>query len=56
MPLTCKITVEIGVGFVSFVLIKIARGKAAKVPVGHYVVAAAFLVYFLRWALFDAQF
>ncbi len=56
MPLTYNITNGIGVGFVSYVLIKVARGKAAKVPVGLYVVAAAFLVYFLRWALFDAKF
>ena len=56
MPLTYNITNGIGVGFVSYVLIKIARGKASKVPVGLYVVAAAFLVYFLRWALFDADF
>ncbi len=56
MPLTYNITNGIGVGFVSYVLIKVARGKAAKVPVGLYVVAVAFLVYFLRWALFDAQF
>ncbi len=56
MPLTFNITNGIGVGFVSYVLIKIARGKGAKVPIGLYVVAAAFLIYFLRWALFDAKF
>ncbi len=56
MPLTYNITNGIGVGFVSYVLIKTARGEAARVPVGLYVVAAAFLVYFLRWALFDAKF
>ncbi len=56
MPLTFNITNGIGIGFISYVLIKVARGKAAQVPLGLYVVAAAFLVYFLRWALFDAQF
>ncbi len=56
MPLTYNITVGIGVGFISWVLIKVARGKATQVPWGLYIVAAAFLLYFLRWALFDAQF
>ena len=56
MPLTYNITNGIGVGFVSYALIKVARGHARQVPVGLYIVAAAFLVYFLRWALFDAQF
>lgn len=56
MPLTYSITNGIGAGFVSYVLIKIARGKAREVHPGVYVVAAAFLLYFLRWALFDAEF
>ncbi|HEV2529106.1 MAG TPA: NCS2 family permease [Thermomicrobiales bacterium] len=56
MPLTFNITNGIGVGFVSYVLIKLVRGKAREVPIGLYIVAAAFLVYFLRWSLFDAQF
>ena len=56
MPLTFSITNGIGVGFISYALIKIARGKAREVHPVLYVVAAAFLLYFLRWALFDARF
>jgi AGZA family xanthine/uracil permease-like MFS transporter len=56
MPLTFNITNGIGAGFVSYVLIKVARGKARDVHPALYVVAAAFLVYFLRWALFGADF
>ncbi|MGH2561890.1 MAG: NCS2 family permease, partial [Thermomicrobiales bacterium] len=56
MPLTYSITNGIGAGFVSYVLIKLARGKARGVHPGVYVVAAAFLLYFLRWSLFDADF
>jgi AGZA family xanthine/uracil permease-like MFS transporter len=56
MPLTMSITNGIGVGFISYVLVKVARGKARLVHQAVYVVALAFLVYFLRWALFDATF
>lgn len=56
MPLTFSITNGIGAGFVSYVLIKLARGKGGQVHPTLYVVAAAFLLYFLRWALFDARF
>jgi AGZA family xanthine/uracil permease-like MFS transporter len=56
MPLTFSITNGIGAGFISYALIKIARGKAHEVHPVLYVVAAAFLLYFLRWALFDARF
>ncbi len=56
MPFTMSITNGIGVGFVSFVLVKLARGKARQVHPAVYLVAGAFLVYFLRWALFDAKF
>ena len=56
MPLTFSITNGIGAGFVSYVLVKIASGKAREVHPALYVVALAFLVYFLRWALFDARF
>nr|MDQ3045401.1 NCS2 family permease [Chloroflexota bacterium] len=56
MPLTFNITNGIGAGFVSYALIKLARGKAGEVHPALYVVAAAFLLYFLRWALFDATF
>jgi len=56
MPLTFSITNGIGAGFVSYVLIKVARGKGREVHPVLYLVAAAFLLYFLRWALFDARF
>jgi adenine/guanine/hypoxanthine permease len=56
MPFTYNITNGIGVGFVSYVLIKVARGHARAVHPFLYVVAGAFLLYFLRWALFDAEF
>jgi len=52
MPLTYDITVGIGAGFVSWVGIKIIRGKAADVHPLMWVVAAAFVVYFLQdWLL-----
>jgi len=38
------------------VLVKVASGKARDVHPAIYVVALAFLLYFLRWALFDARF
>ena len=56
MPFTMNITYGIGAGFVSYVLIKVARGKVSKVHPAMYGVAILFLLYFLRWALFDAQF
>ncbi len=56
MPLTFSITNGIGAGFISYVLVKLARGKAREVHPAVYVVAFAFLLYFLRWALFNAKF
>lgn len=56
MPFTMSITNGIGAGFISYALIKVARGKARLVHPAVYVVAVAFLIYFLRWALFDAKF
>lgn len=56
MPFTFNITYGIGAGFVSYVLIKVARGKAAQVNPALYVIAILFLLYFLRWALFGADF
>jgi AGZA family xanthine/uracil permease-like MFS transporter len=56
MPFTFNITNGIGAGFVSYVLIKVARGHGRQVHPAMYAIAAAFLVYFLRWALFDATF
>jgi AGZA family xanthine/uracil permease-like MFS transporter len=48
MPLTYNITVGIGAAFVTYVLIKAVRGKAAEVHPLLWVVAAAFLVYFAQ--------
>lgn len=56
MPFTFNITYGIGAGFVSYVIIKIARGKASQVHPAMYGVALLFLLYFLRWAMFDAKF
>ncbi|WP_243058915.1 NCS2 family permease [Nocardioides sp. SR21] len=46
MPFTYSITVGIGAGFITYVLIKIVRGKAAAVHPLMWAVAAAFVVYF----------
>jgi AGZA family xanthine/uracil permease-like MFS transporter len=52
MPLTYDITVGIGAGFISWVLIKIARGKAREIHPLMWVVAILFLVFFLQgWYL-----
>ena len=48
MPLTYSITVGIGAAFVSWVLIKVVRGKMADVHPLMWVVAIAFLVYFAQ--------
>jgi AGZA family xanthine/uracil permease-like MFS transporter len=48
MPLTFSITVGIGAGFVSYVVIKLVRGKFAEVHLLMWVVAAAFAVYFAQ--------
>jgi AGZA family xanthine/uracil permease-like MFS transporter len=46
MPFTYSITVGIGAGFVSFVFLKIVRGKAREVHPLLWAVAALFVVYF----------
>lgn len=56
MPLTFNITYGIGAGFVSWVLIKMARGKFREIHPAIYVIAGMFLLFFLRWSLFDAKF
>jgi AGZA family xanthine/uracil permease-like MFS transporter len=56
MPLTYNITNGIGAGFVTWVVMKVAAGHGRRVHPALYVIAAAFLLYFLRWALFDAKF
>ena len=51
MPFAYSITVGMGAGFVVYVLIKMARGRFREVHPLLYVVAALFVVYFLRGAL-----
>jgi len=51
MPFTFSITVGIGAGFVTHVLLKLVRGKARQVAPLMYVVALAFLVYFAQGLL-----
>lgn len=48
MPLTFSITVGIGAAFVSYVVIKVARGKIGQVHPLMWVVATAFVVYFAQ--------
>jgi adenine/guanine/hypoxanthine permease len=48
MPLTFSITVGIGAAFVAHVVVKIVRGKAAEVHPLMWVVAIAFVVYFMQ--------
>lgn len=51
MPFAYSITVGIGAGFVSYVLIRLVRGRAREVHWLLYVVAALFVAYFLRGAI-----
>ncbi|GAB97867.1 AGZA family xanthine/uracil permease-like MFS transporter [Kineosphaera limosa] len=46
MPFTYSITAGIGAGFVSYVVIKIARGKARQVHVLLWIIAVLFVIYF----------
>jgi adenine/guanine/hypoxanthine permease len=46
MPFTYSISVGIGAGFLTYVLIKAVKGKSAEVHPLLWVVAALFLVYF----------
>ncbi len=46
MPFSYSITNGIGAGFVSYVVIKLARGRGRDVHPLLYVAAAAFLLYF----------
>ncbi len=48
MPLTYDITVGIGAGFITWVVIKVARGKIAEIHPLMWVVSILFLVYFLQ--------
>jgi AGZA family xanthine/uracil permease-like MFS transporter len=56
MPLTYDITVGIGAGFISWVLIKVVKGKIGEVHPLMWVVTVAFLVFFLYpWILSIGQ-
>ncbi len=46
MPFTYSITNGIGAGFITYVFIKVSRGKAAEVRPMMYLAAAAFIIYF----------
>jgi adenine/guanine/hypoxanthine permease len=48
MPLTFKITVGIGAGFVMYTFIKVIKGKARDVHPLMWVIALAFLIYFAQ--------
>jgi adenine/guanine/hypoxanthine permease len=48
MPLTYDISIGIGAGFMSWVLIKVVRGKASQVHWLMWVVAAAFAVFYAQ--------
>ena len=51
MPFTFSITIGIGAGFVSYVVLKVARGKARQLHPLMWVVAAAFVIYFASGVL-----
>ncbi len=52
MPLTYDITVGIGAGFISWVLIKVVKGKASQVHPLMWLVALLFVVFFMQsWVL-----
>src|SRR5207237_10402390 len=48
MPLTYDITVGIGAGFVSWVFIKVIRGKLGEIHPLMWAVSIAFLLYFAK--------
>ena len=51
MPFTFSITIGIGAGFIMYVVLKLARGKARQVHALMYVIAAAFVLYFVQGLL-----
>ncbi|WP_255955931.1 NCS2 family permease [Streptomyces odontomachi] len=51
MPFTFSITNGIGVGFITFVVLRMVAGRGRTVPVPIYVVAAVFAFYYLMPAL-----
>ncbi len=51
MPFTYSITNGIGMGFLTFAVLRLAAGRGREVPVAMYVVAAVFAFYYLMPAL-----
>ncbi|MEU3985537.1 NCS2 family permease [Streptomyces sp. NPDC026672] len=51
MPFTYSITNGIGMGFITFVVLRLAAGRGREVPVPMYVVSAVFAFYYLMPAL-----
>jgi adenine/guanine/hypoxanthine permease len=51
MPFTFSITIGIGAGFLTYVLLKVARGKARRVHPLMWVVSGAFVIYFASGVL-----
>ncbi|GHF17986.1 NCS2 family permease [Streptomyces griseoluteus] len=51
MPFTYSITNGIGMGFITFVVLRLAAGRAREIPVAMYLVAAVFGFYYLMPAL-----
>jgi AGZA family xanthine/uracil permease-like MFS transporter len=51
MPFTFSITIGIGAGFITYALLKVARGKARAVHPLMWVVAGAFVIYFASGVL-----
>ncbi|MFC7306341.1 NCS2 family permease [Streptomyces monticola] len=51
MPFTYSITNGIGIGFITFTVLRLASGRGREVPVAMYVVSAVFAFYYLMPAL-----
>jgi len=51
MPFTYSITNGIGMGFITFVVLRLAAGRAREIPAAMYVVSAVFAFYYLMPAL-----
>ncbi|MEU9604951.1 NCS2 family permease [Streptomyces sp. NPDC048057] len=51
MPFTYSITNGIGIGFISFCVLRLASGRGREVPVAMYVVSAVFVFYYAMPAL-----
>ncbi|CAL9536750.1 Adenine permease AdeQ [Streptomyces sp. enrichment culture] len=51
MPFTYSITNGIGMGFITFAVLRLAAGRGREVPVAMYVVSAVFAFYYLMPAL-----